>query len=144
MDRLERSERAGGEPPTVRPPVYALEEWRAAGRPARAAVRVAADIILGADYACLAAVECIVIEFPGFMDGRGFSHARKLRQLGFAGELLADGDLIADQWAYLERCGFSGLVSPELAERTTSLVRVSEGYQSDSLQPEPLFRRRVA
>lgn len=142
MDRLELSERAAGKHAVAQAPAYSLDEWRAAGRPAQAIVRCVADADLAGDYTALAAVSGVVIEFPVFMDGRGFSHARKLRQLGFTGALLADGDLLADQWAYLERCGFSGLASAELEAHSARLTRVRNGYQADSLEPRPLFRRR--
>jgi len=49
----------------------------------------------------------VVIEFPSFTDGRGFSWARMLRtRLGFAGEVRATGNFIFDQLNYLHRTGF--------------------------------------
>lgn len=51
--------------------------------------------------------QCIGIHFPGFMDGRGFSLARLLRErYDYQGELRAFGDIIADQLFFLARCGF--------------------------------------
>ncbi len=55
----------------------------------------------------------IRVEFPSFADGRGFSVARRLRDLGFGGELRASGPVIADQYAYLRACGFSTVETPE-------------------------------
>ncbi len=58
---------------------------------------------LGAD---LARLSVVVLEFPKFRDGRGFSWARMLRtRLGFAGEVRAVGDFLYDQVAYLVRVG---------------------------------------
>jgi len=53
----------------------------------------------------------IAIAFPKFTDGRGYSIARLLRErLGYAGELRATGDVLADQIPLLWRCGFDALV----------------------------------
>lgn len=54
----------------------------------------------------------IAIEFPAFTDGRGFSLARRLRQLGYAGKLRASGKLIADQYAMARRVGFDEVQIP--------------------------------
>jgi len=54
----------------------------------------------------------VVIEFPKFRDGRGFSWARMLRtRLNFAGEVRAGGDFLYDQIAYLLRTGFDAFDS---------------------------------
>jgi uncharacterized protein (DUF934 family) len=49
----------------------------------------------------------IEISFDKFSDGRGFTHARRIRESGFSGWLVASGHVIADQAEYLRRCGFS-------------------------------------
>jgi|JI6StandDraft_1071083.scaffolds.fasta_scaffold131133_2 uncharacterized protein (DUF934 family) len=60
----------------------------------------------------------IRIAFPAFNDGRAFTIARKLRMLGYTGQLLAFGPVIADQYAMLRRVGFDGAEIPaELAAR---------------------------
>lgn len=70
------------------------------------AVRLAND----ADPRSLApyfgATDLIVVEFPKFDDGRGFSVARNLRALGYAGRLRAKGHIIADQYPMARACGF--------------------------------------
>lgn len=48
----------------------------------------------------------IRIAFPSFADGRGFTLARRLRQMGFAGRLRAKGLVLADQYAMARRSGF--------------------------------------
>lgn len=48
----------------------------------------------------------IAARFPKFTDGRGYSIARELRRLGWAGELRAVGDVLRDQLFYMTRCGF--------------------------------------
>jgi uncharacterized protein (DUF934 family) len=60
----------------------------------------------------------IRVVFPAFNDGRAFTIARRLRELGYTGELLALGPVIADQYAMLRRVGFDGAEIPaELAQR---------------------------
>jgi uncharacterized protein (DUF934 family) len=54
----------------------------------------------------------VVIVFPKFRDGRGFSWARMLRtRLNFTGEVRAGGDFLYDQISYLLRTGFDALDS---------------------------------
>jgi uncharacterized protein (DUF934 family) len=87
----------------------------------------------------------IAINFPVFMDGRGFSSARELRELGYQGEIRANGNFIRDQLHYLMRCGFNSFEfddEQELESCLPSLADFSEAYQADVHQREPLFRRR--
>lgn len=52
----------------------------------------------------------IVIRFPKFADGRGYSHARLLRdRFGYRGELRASGDVLIDQVPFMLRIGFDTL-----------------------------------
>ncbi|MBW7056735.1 DUF934 domain-containing protein [Paracoccus bogoriensis] len=60
----------------------------------------------------------IGIAFPVFHDGRGFTLARRLRELGYKGRLRATGRLIADQYAMARRVGFDEVeVAPDIAAR---------------------------
>jgi uncharacterized protein (DUF934 family) len=55
----------------------------------------------------LARFALIALAFPKFSDGRAFSTARLLRdKLGFAGELRAVGNVLADQIPFMRRVGF--------------------------------------
>ena len=66
----------------------------------------------------LADIAVIRIAFPVFSDGRGFTLARRLREMGFAGRLRAQGHVIADQYAMARRCGFDEVeISADLAAR---------------------------
>jgi uncharacterized protein (DUF934 family) len=66
----------------------------------------------------LARLEVIRVAFPAFSDGRAFTIARRLRMMGYAGQLLALGPVIADQYAMLRRVGFDGAEIPDdLAQR---------------------------
>jgi len=55
----------------------------------------------------------IRIAFPAFNDGRAFTIARRLRMMGYTGQLLALGPVIADQYAMLRRVGFDGAEIPD-------------------------------
>jgi len=49
----------------------------------------------------------IALVFPTFRDGRAYSQSRRLRELGFRGELRATGDVLRDQVIFMLRSGFS-------------------------------------
>ena len=58
------------------------------------------------------------VAFPAFTDGRGFTIARLLRLKGYKGRLRAHGNLLADQYTMLRRCGFDEVeISQDLARR---------------------------
>lgn len=58
------------------------------------------------------------VAFPAFNDGRAFTIARRLRMMGYKGQLLALGPVIADQYAMIRRVGFDGAEIPdEIAAR---------------------------
>ncbi len=60
----------------------------------------------------------IRVAFPAFSDGRAFTVARRLRMMGYRGQILALGPVIADQYAMIRRVGFDGAEIPdEIAAR---------------------------
>ena len=66
----------------------------------------------------LAHIDLIRVAFPSFSDGRGFTMARTLRQMGYCGRLRAAGHVIADQYAMARRDGFDEVeISADLALR---------------------------
>jgi uncharacterized protein (DUF934 family) len=75
----------------------------------------------------------VVIEFPKFADGRGFSWARMLRtRLGFKGQVRATGDFIFDQVAYQHRVGFDAWDVKDgftLEDFRRALAEISNVYQ---------------
>ncbi|MAZ87887.1 MAG: oxidoreductase [Cellvibrionaceae bacterium] len=99
---------------------------------------------LGDDAAGLALV---AVNFPGFMDGRGFTAARLLRErYGFEGELRAIGGIIRDQLFFLQRCGFNSFAMNESIDLEAALASFgdfSETYQAACDEKLPLFRRRA-
>jgi uncharacterized protein (DUF934 family) len=93
----------------------------------------------------IAAVPVIAINFPKFVDGRGFSMARLLRErFGYIGEIRAIGQFIRDQLYMMQRCGFDAFQFDseiDLAAAIKSLADFSDSYQVAVDQPEPLFKR---
>src|SRR3954454_18315480 len=83
------------------------------GRGRKIGVAIANDVKASALEPYLDQIELVSIAFPSYGDGRGFSIAKQLRELGFKGVLRAHGPLIADQFAYALACGFDEV---ELAE----------------------------
>lgn len=98
-----------------------------------------------AEYAALAALPLIAVNFPVFTDGRGFSIARILRErVKFAGDLRAIGYVLRDQLCFMKRCGFTSFDLPDGQDLTAaieSLDDFTEYYQGAVDVAEPLFRR---
>lgn len=91
----------------------------------------------------------IAIDFPKWRDGRGYSSARILREMGFAGDIRAIGDLTVDQLIFLKRSGFSSVVAvraidPAVAE--AALARFPFVYQraTDGAAPAWALRHSPA
>ena len=84
-------------------------------------------------------VQLIVIDFPVYTDGRGYSQARILRkQLGFAGELRASGDVRPDQMVFMVRAGidtFAFEEQPDEALVQSVLQRFTVNYQPSYALP---------
>jgi uncharacterized protein (DUF934 family) len=112
------------------------EQWRHFGRelaPSQPRSNIAFGLLLqpgtavedfAADYARL---ELVAINFPKFVDGRGYSMGRKIRELfAFTGELRATGDILFDQLQLLARCGFDAF---EIVDPAT-LGLIEQGRRS--------------
>ena len=71
---------------------------------------LAVDLPIDADADILAArladIGLVRIPIPVYGDGRGFSLARQLREMGYRGRLRASGYLISDQFRHALQCGF--------------------------------------
>jgi uncharacterized protein (DUF934 family) len=90
----------------------------------------------------------IVLSFPNFRDGRGYSQARQLRErYGFVGELRAAGQILRDQFLFLVRAGFDALEVAKLGDAeafASSLARYTVFYQGAGDDRAPALRRRLA
>ena len=88
---------------------FAPDDWPDgwAETPERArGLHLAADADPEALRPHLPTLDAIRIHFAAFSDGRGFTLASRLRRMGFAGRLRAEGHVIADQYAMARRSGF--------------------------------------
>ena len=89
----------------------------------------------------------IAVEFAQFVDGRGYSIGRLLRErYGFKGELRAIGDVLRDQLSALSRCGFNSFALKEgksLEDALKAFDDFSDAYQNAVDQPTPYYRRRL-
>ncbi|MDR3352397.1 MAG: DUF934 domain-containing protein [Zoogloeaceae bacterium] len=87
----------------------------------------------------------IAIYIPRFVDGRGYSLARLLRErYRYTGELRAVGDVLHDQLFALWRVGFDAWALKEGKDAQKALQAFAtfrNPYQADTTRP-PLFRRR--
>jgi uncharacterized protein (DUF934 family) len=83
----------------------------------------------------------IALSFPKFSDGRAFSTARLLREkYGFAGELRAVGNVLADQIPFMRRVGFDSFeVTHAPTRRALAEGRIAEV----SLHYQPGERRKL-
>ena len=88
----------------------------------------------------------VVVEFPVLGDGRGFSHARLLRdRYGYQGEIRAYGNFLRDQIYFLSRVGvnaFEPAYSADLEAMLPALAEFSVHYQAAADIKQPLYRRR--
>lgn len=83
----------------------------------------------------------IAVTFARSADGRGFSLARRLRDLGYRGRLRAKGWLLPDQYAYARACGFDD-VSVDAAHFAR---HGADAWTAAASAPvTPPFRRRGA
>jgi uncharacterized protein (DUF934 family) len=96
----------------------------------------------------LRGIDCVVLQFPKFTDGRAYSQAFLLRRrLGFAGDIRATGDVLIDQLVQMARSGFSSAVLREgvdAAAAQRQFERFAAFYQGDAVTPAPRFAREAA
>lgn len=121
------------------------------GRGRRIGVAIRNDVKASALEPYFDQVELVSIAFPNYGDGRGFSIARQLRNLGFRGRLRASGPLIADQFAYALACGFDEIDLPDamasrqpVAQWLAMRATVSHTYQRGYGERNILDARRAA
>jgi phosphoadenosine phosphosulfate reductase len=121
------------EPPAGRPVIVPLarllaEPGRFLAHDAPLGILVAAgeDVRQAADV--LDRIQLVALDFPKFSDGRNLSTARRLRErLGFAGEIRAVGDVLADQIPLMRRCGIDAFaVRHEPTRRMLAEGRLAE------------------
>lgn len=90
-------------------------------------------------------ITLIEIDFPRYVDGRGYSQAQLLRRrLGYAGELRAVGHVLRDQILYMNRSGFDAYQTAraDLANVVKALEEYSAFYQPAADGQTSVFSRR--
>lgn len=90
----------------------------------------------------------IAVNFPKFVDGRGYSTASLLRQrYHYQGELRAVGDVLHDQLFFMKRVGFDSFALKDGKNAdyalTAAFTVFGDAYQGATTQPQPAFRRRA-
>ncbi len=88
----------------------------------------------------------IGVNFPKFIDGRGYSIAFILRtRYGYRNELRALGDVLRDQMFFFHRCGFDAylLRADQHPDRCVAALRdFTAPYQTSADGLPPVFLRR--
>ena len=88
--------------------------------------------------------ELIVIHVPAFTDGRGFSFAQTLRQIGYDGEIRMAGKFGRDQIAYLLRAGADSFVVNEhdmqsISDISQAFNALASSYDGRDASALPMF-----
>ena len=90
--------------------------------------------------------DLVALNFPKYTDGRNFSLARLLRdRYNYEGEIRAVGNILRDQLAFLERCGFDAFTLTDYYDpekSITSFDDISVKYQTAADRVEPAYRYR--
>ncbi|MEN7536562.1 DUF934 domain-containing protein [Aurantiacibacter flavus] len=93
----------------------------------------------------LGRIKLVEVNFPGFMDGRGYSSARALREAGYDGEIRAVGEVLIDQLAIMRRCGFDAF-APDNELDTADAERAfglwDNVYQKTTDGRAPIWQKR--
>jgi len=76
----------------------------------------------------LSQLRMIELVAPSFADGRVFTQARSLRDIGFKGEIKVSGPVIPDQAKFFARVGVDTLIVED-ASRTDDFIAVLERYK---------------
>jgi uncharacterized protein (DUF934 family) len=96
----------------------------------------------------LESLSVIGVDFPKFVDGRGYSTARLLRsRYGYTGELRSIGDVQRDQLFYQRRVGFDAYAlrpDHDIEAALKSLYDFDAAYQHSTDQNIALRRRLTA
>ncbi len=90
--------------------------------------------------------DLIALDFPVFKDGRGYSHARILRDHhGYEGDIRAVGDVLRDQLFFMQRCGISSFHLREdknIEDAVKGLSDFSVKYQTAADGALPVYKQR--
>ena len=90
-------------------------------------------------------IRLVEVGYTKFRDGRGFSSARILREMGYTGEIKATGDVLVDLVYFMRRCGFDSF-APDIAfnheDVQAALTRYPHVYQHAADDAVPIWKLR--
>lgn len=90
-------------------------------------------------------IKLVEVNFPSFMDGRGYSSARVLREAGYEGEIRAVGEVLIDQLAIMRRCGFDAFAPDselDAADAEHAFSLWDNVYQKTTDGRAPIWQKR--
>jgi uncharacterized protein (DUF934 family) len=129
----------GAEGDVIVPFARLLKDWEAlAQRKGRLGVRLGNVDRAEALATFLPKLSVIVLPFPGFNDGRAYSIARQLREMGYRGELRAVGNVLPDQLQFMLQVGFDTF---DIGDRFPLETWQQAGKQMSLAYQRGLFRR---
>ena len=79
----------------------------------------------------------VVLPFPAFNDGRAYSIARQLRDIGYRGEIRATGNVLPDQLQFMRQVGFDSF---DVTERFPQETWLKASRQMSLAYQRGLFR----
>ena len=79
----------------------------------------------------------IVLPFPSFTDGRAYSLARQIREVGYTRELRAAGNVLPDQVQFMLQVGFDSF---EIGDRFTADIWLKASRQMSLAYQRGLYR----
>lgn len=90
--------------------------------------------------------DLIALDFPVFVDGRSYSHARLLRErYNFKGELRAVGDVLRDQLLFMQRCGINAFQlrkDKDIQDALNAFSELPVKYQTAADGATPVYKYR--
>jgi len=96
----------------------------------------------------LSRLAAVALVFPAFKDGRAYSQARILReQLKYRGELRATGQVLRDQFLFMQRAGFNSFEVRKEADAVAfaeTLKRYTVFYQPTGDGRVTVLKQRLA
>jgi len=96
----------------------------------------------------LSKLAMVALVFPAFKDGRAYSQARILRErLKYRGELRATGQVLRDQFLFMQRAGFDTFEVRKESDAKAfadTIKRYSVFYQPTGDGRTTVFRQRLA
>lgn len=90
--------------------------------------------------------DIIALDFPVFRDGRGYSHARILRDhYNYQGDIRAVGEVLRDQLFFMQRCGITSFhlrEGKDIEDAMKGLSDFSVKYQTAADNAVPVYKQR--